>query len=448
MHTVIQQRPTHRKELSDDFFAINFTQSEQVLVDIDPDDRQQKNRRKKALSLASSPISTSHPVKSKKRALLITLLALLLLLIIIVILYIIFINEVVTRRLKPRIIRELSRQHDVAQNPCTFFTNENIKSIFNDKFYRDMIVTSSTVDASAGKDILRMAFVDNELYVLAGETPADPVMLDFLSDLTSNYNIPDVYFALHIGKVLPSEQNALLTMSYSSDRTLLVIANVTAAHIWETKERYKLNRIKQRYPFEQRRKVALFRGSFTRAAKPLKDTSTGKLLAFSLRFPELVDAKLTSCESCSDEEIIVLTKKGQLVDEKPTFENEVRYRYQIVLNEALSLKKLFEQTVIMSNDAMINRYDTHLTPYIHYVPLKEDLSDLAHQLKWISEYHNNAVEIASRTEDLADTLLGKECAMYNWKAMLDEYSKHQNVNVREVIRKDGWVHISPYKIYS
>jgi hypothetical protein len=442
----IQQRPTHRKELSDEFFAADFIDTEQIKVEVDPDD-QHKTRRKRTNSILPPIASvTTHP---KKRALIISgVLSFLFLFVIL--LYLIFINQVVNRRIVPRFSLWLDRDRNHPQNSCVFFTTEKVKTVFHERFFKDLVVTENMINSLAGKDVIRMAIVKNKVFIREDEKALDhALLLDFLSDMTSNFVVPDVMFALYVGKTPPIKQTVLFSVVEPIDHVMITVPNITDVYLWETKEKNKFNRLKNKNPFEERKKVVLYRGAYSNPSKPLMETTIGSLLRFSSKYPELVDAKLTSCDTCSSEELSQLQAKGQLIDKKQqSIETDLMFRNQIILSPQVSLKKLFSNTLLMSVESVVERFSTHLTPFVQYVPIKEDLSDLPQRIRWVNEYHGRVLEIAARAEHLAETLLSMDCSIYHWKLLLDKYAKHQKIDVRDEVSKQGWVRLSPYRIYS
>jgi hypothetical protein len=445
----IQQRPTHRKELSDEFFAANFVpETEQILVEINQDE-QQKLRRKRVTSFVS-PATMSVPSRYPNQRLFLVSGMTISIIVILFVLYLFFVNEVVTRRIRPRIALWFDHDRNIPHNSCIYFTNEKIKTIFSQKIFRELLVSQSMIDDLVGKDIIRIAFVNNHLYV--NDDDAIPehygLWLDFFTDLTSQYVVPDTIFALHVGKNPPTQQNALFTIHEDTNNVMINIPNTTAVHYWENEEKYKLNKYKSKNLFQDREKVALYRGSYSNPNKSLMQTSVGTLLTFSMRYPELVDAKLTSCTACTDDEISMLKSKGQLLSHPLTFETEVQYRTQIILAPEIPLRKLYTNSLILSVESLLEHYRAHLTPYSQFVPIKEDLSDLAQKLRWITEYHDHVTNIANRAEKLAEVLLGRSCALFYWKVILERYAKHQKLDVREIVRKKGWSYVTPYRIYS
>jgi len=58
-----------------------------------------------------------------------------------------------------------------------------------------------------------------------------------------------------------------------------------------------------------------------------------------------------------------------------------------------------------------------LKPYIHYVPIKKDLSDLIEQIKWCQSNDDKCKEIAQTAYELGKQLLTEEtCFSYIAKA--------------------------------
>ncbi len=452
MHTgeFIQQRPTHRKELSDEFFAADFIESgEQHKVDVDPDDQMKTRRPRKTSFLPAMQSSIVKDANPKQKALIISISLSIVFLFGVLLIYLFFINQVVTRRFIPRFRSYFAKDHHQPRNSCVFFSNEKVKTIFHESMYQNMMITETMINGLAGKDVIRIAILKNKIYVQESEMSQEKdALIDMLYDVTSNFVIPDVMFAVYTGKSIPTSQNIIFNIVDPSNHVAITVPNATAIHIWETQEKHKIDLLKQENPFDERKRIAVYRGTYSNPSKPLMESTVGALLRFSAKYPELVDAKLTECKTCSDAELLQLKTSGQLLDRKAPHESELAYKYQIILGPKVPLKKLYSNSLILSVESQIEKHTAHLTPFVQYVPIKEDLSDLPHKLRWVDEYHGRVMEILMRAEALGEVLLSKDCAEFYWRVLLEKYAKHQKINVEEVVSQEGWVSLSPYRIYS
>ncbi|KAL0480383.1 protein O-glucosyltransferase [Acrasis kona] len=443
-------RPTHRKELSDGIFP-NFVPDQHETTQHEPEiEANRKVRRKRTMSrsvVVKAPIM--HFVQKPRICLLITgFLCVLILLL----LYLTVFNETMYRRFFPRISTQLiNRDWNQPQSSCVSFIGDNFNKINDEKLSGEQNL-NLLLDR---KNILHMLIVNNQFYVRRKDysSGVHGMIYDFMSDLTSAFKIPDTRFALHLGD-LNEESNepednfgqVLFTMTNQPAENMITVPNITAINIWEAVEKNKLDRIKGRHLFHDRNKVALFRGTFSEST-PLAESNIGKLLAFSLRFPQLVDAKLYSCETCTEQELKDLKEKRQLLDTPMNLVEQMSYRYHIVMSGQVSLRRLFSKSLIISTNSKVTQYNGKLTPYQEYIPLREDLSDLPRKLKWANDYSHTVKDIANRAEELATVLMGKECAIYNWKVSLEKYASHQK-NVKNLLNDEEWTRVSPYIIYS
>lgn len=65
----------------------------------------------------------------------------------------------------------------------------------------------------------------------------------------------------------------------------------------------------------------------------------------------------------------------------------------------------------------------HLKEWVHYVPVKQDLSDLIEKTKWCLENEEKAKEIAENAYEFSKKYLTREACYEQWNKVLQEISK-------------------------
>jgi len=93
------------------------------------------------------------------------------------------------------------------------------------------------------------------------------------------------------------------------------------------------------------------------------------------------------------------------------------------------LKLLFwsQRPVLMVERPHQEFFFEHLKPWVHYVPVKSDLSDLKEKAKWCLTNYDEAQGIAQNALDFARTHLTRDACYARWDAL-----------IREHIAEAGW----------
>ena len=129
------------------------------------------------------------------------------------------------------------------------------------------------------------------------------------------------------------------------------------------------------------------------------------LCKLSQMYPDLINARFTIFAQ-GGEKIPSLQKfKGDWIP----FEEQMNFKYQIqidgnVASYSASGWKLFSNSLIFKTESpWIQWYSNELKPFVHYIPVRENLEDLLDQIKWARENDAEAKQIAKNARDFALT---------------------------------------------
>jgi hypothetical protein len=129
-----------------------------------------------------------------------------------------------------------------------------------------------------------------------------------------------------------------------------------------------------------------------------------KLDKFSLEHPDLIDAKLTAVWGQELEEL--LKAKGVYGNKATMPEEEfLNYKYLIVVDGNSNpdrFPKLLESGSLVFRTFPIRGAETfsfRVKPWVHFIPIKEDLSDLADRIQWAKDHDHEAEIIARQSLD-------------------------------------------------
>ncbi|KAM9821111.1 protein O-glucosyltransferase 1 [Neosynchiropus ocellatus] len=171
------------------------------------------------------------------------------------------------------------------------------------------------------------------------------------------------------------------------------------------------------WPWKKKVSKGFFRGSRT---NPDRDP----LVLLSRESPDLVDAEYTKNQAWkSDKDTLgrPAAKEIPLVD-------HCKYKYLFNFRgvaASFRLKHLFlcGSLVFHVGEEWLEFFYPQLKPWVHYIPVKQDLSDLRELLQFVNENDALAHEIATRGQHFIQDHLRMEDVSCYWERLLTEYSR-------------------------
>jgi len=138
------------------------------------------------------------------------------------------------------------------------------------------------------------------------------------------------------------------------------------------------------------------------------------LVRMSAEYPELIDARFTRFMPWVDEETrSSLLQAGLVAEWEDGYESALRSRYLIDVEGVTMSKRLhwlllapgvvFRQ-VSMAEDWMARS----LQPWVHYIPVREDLGDLIDRLRWAEAHADECARISQAATHLALERFGRQ----------------------------------------
>ncbi len=188
------------------------------------------------------------------------------------------------------------------------------------------------------------------------------------------------------------------------------------------------------YPWEKRKDQLVWRGSNSGmqlyTCQNWMKLYRGRLVFFSSLYPAIIDAKFTHLHphKCESKEAL---QKIVPFGNKLTNADLAQYKYQIILqgDTAVSysyIQKLALGCLVFKPESPIVMwfYDA-LIPYVHYIPVRDSLSDLPRKIKQAIDQDDEMRQIALNGREFAQThLRSKDLLIYCYK-VLCEYAKRQ-----------------------
>ncbi len=192
----------------------------------------------------------------------------------------------------------------------------------------------------------------------------------------------------------------------------------------------------KRYPWDSKRKILFFRGADSGAWDSTNWTNSPrpKIMFLSVKHPDLIDAKfpyLLTYQGDNQALKLKKAKKAGLMGKFVPMREHPRYRYLMDIDGHCAATPRFplllhSNSVIFKNmtNSMLWFYGT-IKPYVHFIPVAEDLSDLLTQLAWAKSHDDECKKISQNARQLAAEVLSQEVVYLYLYRVLEAYSAKQ-----------------------
>jgi hypothetical protein len=183
-------------------------------------------------------------------------------------------------------------------------------------------------------------------------------------------------------------------------------------------------------PWNEKLAKTFWRGSSTGGYSTLASwdkLARAKLVLASLSFPQEIDARFNSVVQC-DPEVPGLMKAKGMVSASVSRPDHLKYKYLVdVDGNSCSYERYF--WLLLSNSLVIKQvtpniqwYYGGLEPYKHFLPVKEDLSDLVEKIDWARQHDEEARMMAERSTEFVENNLSSEDTLLYLSLLLKEYA--------------------------
>lgn len=171
------------------------------------------------------------------------------------------------------------------------------------------------------------------------------------------------------------------------------------------------------YPWDEKKELAFWRGVTTGGLFTLDnclDYPRSKLVMMSVEAPSLLDARFTRYVQLDSEDVREKLKLFCPLAPSLSPKEHLQYKYLInVDGNSCSYSRMF--WIMLSNSLLIKQesdeiqwYYGKIKPWVHYVPLETDLSDLFARIEWAKEHDSEAQEMAKSATELAVEIFSEE----------------------------------------
>ncbi|NGX34679.1 MAG: hypothetical protein K1060chlam1_01032 [Candidatus Anoxychlamydiales bacterium] len=213
---------------------------------------------------------------------------------------------------------------------------------------------------------------------------------------------------------------------------------------WWLKEISSVLKATEKNNWESKKNYAFWRGSCTNGIRP-------KLCKMALKYPNHLYAKINSKVENEDlqmqfEQEGIYCSKGWYPMEK-VLEN----KYLPLMDGVMSAAPAFQSRLLSNSLTLKQNYSgvqwffKPLKPYVHYVPIKQDISDLIEKIEWAKKNDGLCKEISKNATDFAlNNLMFEDVYLYFY-LVLKKYSSLSLINSEEIKKEiknnSNWMNI-------
>lgn len=267
-----------------------------------------------------------------------------------------------------------------------------------------------------------------------------------LQKISSLYPVPDVDVVIYGQDIIldhkslpgPILVTCIMDEGRSGNKQILF-----PSQLWEMWVHFaqEVEQSTQKFPWEIKTPKYFWRGK-PNDADHYRDRSMwtqhrrGKFCSFSKQYPDLVDATFSSYWEVTlgdliDEFFAFFPKKSASWDEY------IQHKYLIELDGYVAgtpgcAWKLLSNCAVFKHDSpFILWYFRVMKPWVHYIPVKSDLSDVFEKLNWAKTHDEEAKQIAENGRRFAkENIMPEHLYLYCYK-VLKKYAELQKFNPRK-----------------
>lgn len=187
----------------------------------------------------------------------------------------------------------------------------------------------------------------------------------------------------------------------------------------------------KKYPWKKKSTIAFWRGSAKGeqdAIETTKKTNRLRVALISHSNPKEVDAKFYNLDGLNEEMGKEIVNK-ELIDSFVPVKKQFKYKYLIDLDARSCTNKrcfgqLYSNCVPFKQESdSIQWYHGYLKPYIHYIPIKRDLSDLLEKIEWAKAHDAQMRQIGRNGIYFVEENLAYEDLLLYFYTLITKYTE-------------------------
>ena len=244
------------------------------------------------------------------------------------------------------------------------------------------------------------------------------IVCEIFEKLLSITSLPDMEFWIHLGDAFIGRDTNVPIFAFSTLKEQRYVINVPDFELF-TQDQELFSPVlgySKCYPWEMKLPIAFWRGSTTSGdfhEPHWREFPRSKLVLQAVHTPNLVDSKFTNYCQGAEANQDFLNSMG-LAAEHVSIMDHIPFKYLIdVDGNASTYSRFF--WILLSNcmplkveSNFMQWYYVGLTPYYHYLPVKEDSSNLAQQIQWAIDHDSQAAQMANNSQAFAKQYLDED----------------------------------------
>ena len=249
--------------------------------------------------------------------------------------------------------------------------------------------------------------------------------------------IPDISFTDNLIKVPAFMMSKNITSVYEKDKLLLPDVHILM-HNWAGLME-RINKSKTDYTWDTKVNKIFWRGATTGSndvnfynIKNIDKLNRLKLTILSKLYPELLDARLNRfTELSKDQEGYnlkwIIEKLFGEDDFTVKEEDHLKYKYLVAI-DGNTCPWMRVPWIMLSNSVLLKQETNNIQwfykaikPYVNYVPVKEDLTNIFDQLEWMKMNDNQVKEISINAQEFIKNELSPEDIEAHLVIILNKY---------------------------
>lgn len=202
---------------------------------------------------------------------------------------------------------------------------------------------------------------------------------------------------------------------------------------WWKRDQVEILSLQGKTPWEEKQDRAVWRGSFTKAIRE-------RLCEISEEHPEILNAKV-SIKTADEADQKRLEERG-FFGEMLHFPQFLQYKFLPTVDgvccayPSLQWKLLSDSVTFKQDSDEVQWFYRGLKPFVHYIPVKNDLSDLVEKIAWAKEHDAECKQIAERGTQFAQAnLMMEDVYLYLYLALKKYASLQKNLN-SQLLKKE------------
>lgn len=307
------------------------------------------------------------------------------------------------------------------------YPNGITKQMIDDAFQGERIETFSLVRFSIKDGHIAFSHDEKNLYSRHFRE-----LLACIKKLGQHVKLPDVDFIVSLEDGFEGNPGIgpCLVFAKREDADSLILIPDIKALAGYGKLRKMIPEANAQISWDKKLAKTFWRGSSTGGYSTLttwEKLARAQLVLLSMSYPQDIDARFNSVVQC-DPEVPPLMKAKGMVSSSVSRPDHLKYKYLVdVDGNSCSYERYF--WLLLSNSLVIKQvtpniqwYYGALEPYKHFLPVKEDLSDLMEKIEWARQHDDEARMMAERSTEFVENNLSSEDTLVYLSLLLKEYA--------------------------